>query len=138
MRIQAVAVQRSAFVAIRRSAELRRAVRALVVAGRDRLEALLAGGVPDLQLDLLAVRVLDGAHLEIYPNGRDVRRAEGVVGEPLHERGFADAAVADDEELCGGNKNTRVRFVSTASTRTTTSCASYHGVQHNNANQNDE
>lgn len=43
---------------------------AAVVCGGDGAEALLAGRVPDLQLDALAIEV-NGANLEIYTNGGD-------------------------------------------------------------------
>jgi hypothetical protein len=50
----------------------------LVVARCDRLEALLASSVPDLQLDSLCVDV-NGANLEIYSNGWHEVVCENIV-----------------------------------------------------------
>ena len=55
-----------------------------VVGGGDGAESLLAGSVPNLKLDLLAVH-LDGPNLEIDPYRRYERRIEGVFGEPGEE-----------------------------------------------------
>ena len=61
-------------------------------------EPLLARGVPDLQFDGLAVQ-LDGADLEIDPDGGNVRLGVCVVGETEQEAGFAHAGVSDQEQL---------------------------------------
>jgi hypothetical protein len=53
---------------------------AAVVSGGDGAEALLAGGVPDLQLYALAVE-LDGADLEVDADGGDEGRGERVLAE---------------------------------------------------------
>lgn len=60
------------------------------VTGRDGLESLLTGGVPDLQLHALAVNVhvLD---LEINADGCDEGRREGVAGVADEQTRFADA-----------------------------------------------
>ena len=74
------------------------AVRALVVAAGDGLEALLAGRVPDLQLDRLAVD-LDRADLEVDADGRHEVVCEHVVRESQQQRGLADAGVADQQHF---------------------------------------
>ena len=51
-----------------------------VVGGGDGAEALLACGIPDLQLDALAVE-LDGADLEVNADGGDERGGEAVLAE---------------------------------------------------------
>jgi hypothetical protein len=56
------------------------AVGAAVVRGGDGAEALLSGGVPNLELDCLAVE-LDGTNLEVDADGGDIRFRVGVVGE---------------------------------------------------------
>lgn len=61
-------------------------------------EPLLASGVPDLQFDGLAVQ-LDGADLEIDPNGGNVRLGVCVVGETEQETGLAHAGVSNQEQL---------------------------------------
>jgi len=43
-------------------------------------ETLLAGGIPDLQLDCLAIQ-FDGANLEVNANGRYVRFSVGIIRE---------------------------------------------------------
>ena len=75
------------------------AVGAAVVGRGDGAEALLACRVPDLELDRLALE-FDGADLEVYADGRDVRLGVGVVCEAEEEARLADARVADQEELC--------------------------------------
>lgn len=74
------------------------ALRAAEVGRGDGAKALLAGRVPDLQLDALAVHlhVLD---LEVDSDGGDERGGEGVVGVTEEEAGLADAGVADHEQL---------------------------------------
>jgi hypothetical protein len=54
---------------------------AAVVGGGDGSKALLACGVPYLQFHSLAVQV-NGADLEIYPNGGDETGCEAVFAEP--------------------------------------------------------
>lgn len=75
------------------------AVGAAVVGRGDGAEAFLACRVPDLEFDRLAFE-FDGADLEIYADGRDVRLGVGVVCEPEEQARLADARVADQEELC--------------------------------------
>ena len=62
------------------------------------MEPLLPRRVPDLQFDLLAPE-LDGLDLEVDADRRDERVVECVVGEPEQDAGFADARVADEQEL---------------------------------------
>jgi hypothetical protein len=51
-----------------------------------------------LQFHALAVQ-LDGADLEVYADGRDEGRCEGVFAEAEEAAGLADARVADEEEF---------------------------------------
>mmetsp|Transcript_8630 Transcript_8630/g.24220 ORF Transcript_8630/g.24220 Transcript_8630/m.24220 type:complete len:319 (-) Transcript_8630:1038-1994(-) len=74
------------------------AVGAAVVRGGDGAEALLAGGVPNLELDGLAVE-LDGADLKVDADGGDVGFRVGVVGESEEKARLADAGVSDEQEL---------------------------------------
>jgi hypothetical protein len=74
------------------------AVRAAVVGGGDGAEALLAGRVPDLELDLLAVE-LEVADLEVDADGGDVRVSVRVVGEAEKKARLADAGIADEKKL---------------------------------------
>lgn len=53
---------------------------------------------PDLQLDPLVVAV-DGFDLEVYANGADKGWSEGVICVAEEERGFAHAAVPNDQDL---------------------------------------
>jgi hypothetical protein len=53
---------------------------AAVVGSGDGAEALLAGGVPYLQLDALAIE-LNGPDLEVDADGGDEGRGEGVLAE---------------------------------------------------------
>ena len=71
---------------------------ALVVAAGDGLEALLTSGVPNLQLDGLAVD-LDGTDLEVDSDGGHKVVSEDVIGESEQERGLADAGVSNEEHL---------------------------------------
>ena len=73
-------------------------VRSAVKCDAKGLEPLLARGVPDLQFDGLPVQ-LDGADLEVDPDGGDVGLGVGVVGEAEQEAGLAHARVTDQEEL---------------------------------------
>merc|ERR1712093_124598 len=63
---------------------------AAVVRGGDCPEALLAGRVPDLQLDLLAIE-LDGTYLEVDADSGDEGGRPCVVAEAEQEAGLADA-----------------------------------------------
>eukprot|EP00632_Arachnochrysis_sp_CCMP2950_P005168 CAMPEP_0185700974 /NCGR_PEP_ID=MMETSP1164-20130828/8228_1 /TAXON_ID=1104430 /ORGANISM="Chrysoreinhardia sp, Strain CCMP2950" /LENGTH=465 /DNA_ID=CAMNT_0028367945 /DNA_START=337 /DNA_END=1731 /DNA_ORIENTATION=+ len=74
------------------------AVRAAVVRRRDRPEPLLTRGVPDLQLDRLALE-LDRPDLEVHPDGRDVRLGVRVIGEAQQKARLPDARVPDEEQL---------------------------------------
>ncbi|RMZ97236.1 hypothetical protein BpHYR1_038514 [Brachionus plicatilis] len=69
-----------------------------VVRGGYGAKALLAGRVPNLQLDLLAVQ-LDGADLEVYAYGADERGVVLVFGEAEEHAGLADARVADQQQF---------------------------------------
>lgn len=71
---------------------------AAVVGGGDGPEALLAGGVPDLELDALAIE-LDGADLEVDADGGDEGGGEGVLAEAQQAAGLAHARVAYEQEL---------------------------------------
>lgn len=53
---------------------------------------------PDLQLHSLLMAV-DSLHLEVNAHSADEGRSEGVVGIAEEEGGFANAAVADDEQF---------------------------------------
>eukprot|EP00538_Stauroneis_constricta_P002615 CAMPEP_0119545592 /NCGR_PEP_ID=MMETSP1352-20130426/296_1 /TAXON_ID=265584 /ORGANISM="Stauroneis constricta, Strain CCMP1120" /LENGTH=265 /DNA_ID=CAMNT_0007590159 /DNA_START=330 /DNA_END=1129 /DNA_ORIENTATION=+ len=64
----------------------------------DGAEALLAGRVPDLQLDLGAVDV-DVLDLEVDADGCDEGGAEGVVGVTQQQAGLTDAGVSDHQQL---------------------------------------
>mmetsp|Transcript_36305 Transcript_36305/g.85696 ORF Transcript_36305/g.85696 Transcript_36305/m.85696 type:complete len:230 (+) Transcript_36305:105-794(+) len=74
------------------------AVRAAVVAARDRTETLLARRVPNLQLDRLAIQ-LDGADFKVDANGADVALGVRVVGEAQQQAGLAHTRVADQHKL---------------------------------------
>lgn len=74
------------------------AVRALVVARGDGLEALLSGGVPNLKLDGLAVD-LNGADLKVDTDRRHEVVCEHVVRESQQQGGLADTGVADQKHL---------------------------------------
>ncbi len=71
---------------------------ASVVRRRDRVEALLAGRVPDLKFDLLAVQIY-GLHFEVDADGRDERGVERVVREAAQNACLAYARVADEQDL---------------------------------------
>lgn len=53
---------------------------ASVVSGGDGAETLLAGGIPDLEFNALAVE-FDGADFEVDSDGGDEGRGEGVLAE---------------------------------------------------------
>lgn len=67
-----------------------------VVRSGNRTERLLAGRVPNLQLDLLAV---DGDHpgAELDADRQVMNRLEALVGELEQQAGLADACVAYDD-----------------------------------------
>lgn len=67
-----------------------------VVSRRDGPEALLARGIPDLQLHALIAN-LHRPYLEVNADGRDEGRGEGVLAEAEEAAGFPDARVADEE-----------------------------------------
>ena len=67
---------------------------ATVVARSDCFEAVLAGRIPDLQLDRLAVD-LDSADLEIDTDGGHEVLVEDVIGKTKQKRGLADAGVSN-------------------------------------------
>lgn len=69
-------------------------MRTTIVARSDRLEAVLASRIPDLQLNRLSID-LDGADLEIDTNGRHEVLVEDIVRETQKQRGFADAGVSN-------------------------------------------
>ena len=71
---------------------------AAVVGRGDGAVALLAGGVPDLGLDGLALG-LDGLGGELDADGRLGLEVELVAGEAGEEVGLADAGVADEDDL---------------------------------------
>ena len=71
---------------------------ASVVGRGDGPEALLAGGVPDLQLDALAVE-LDGPDLEVDADGGDEGGGERVLTEAQQTAGLSYARVADEQQL---------------------------------------
>merc|ERR1719277_2024870 len=74
------------------------AVGTAVVAARDGSEALLGGGIPDLQLHGLAIQ-FEGADLEVHADGTYVALSVGVVCETEEQAGLADTRVANEEQL---------------------------------------
>jgi hypothetical protein len=74
------------------------ALSAAEVARCDGAEALLPGGVPNLQLNAssINVNVLD---FEVDPDGSDEGRRERVIGITQQKAGFPDPAVSDHEKL---------------------------------------
>lgn len=71
---------------------------AAIVGGGDGAVALLAGRVPDLGLDGLAVD-LNAAGRELDADGRLAVEVEFVAGESREEVGFADAGISDQDNL---------------------------------------
>lgn len=69
-----------------------------IVGGGDGAESLLAGGVPDLQLDTLSIE-LNGPDLEVDADGGDEGRGKGVFAEAQQTARLADAGVAYQEQL---------------------------------------
>mmetsp|Transcript_16219 Transcript_16219/g.41144 ORF Transcript_16219/g.41144 Transcript_16219/m.41144 type:complete len:211 (+) Transcript_16219:303-935(+) len=84
--------------AVRHIVDQQDALRTPKVGGRDRAEALLAGGVPNLELDDLVTKV-DRLDLEVDANSGDERGAERVVRVPQEEASLAHARVANHEQL---------------------------------------
>ncbi|CAH0375053.1 unnamed protein product, partial [Pelagomonas calceolata] len=74
------------------------ALRAPKIGPRDGPELLLARRVPDLQLHPPPVQI-HGLDLEIDADRRDERRTERVVRVAQQQRGLADGAVADHQQL---------------------------------------
>lgn len=68
----------------------------------DGAEGLLAGRVPDLELDLLAVRDGNDAGAEFDADCNVVGGVEAAFAEADGERGFAAAGVADVDDFLGG------------------------------------
>ena len=64
-----------------------------IVGFGDGLEPLLAGGVPDLHLDLGAVNV-EGFDFEIDPNGGDMGHLIFFIDVAQEDIGLADCSVA--------------------------------------------
>ena len=60
----------------------------------DGAEAFLAGRVPDLELDTLAVH-LDVFDFEVDADGSDEGGGEAVVGVPEQEARFTDSRIAN-------------------------------------------
>ena len=73
-------------------------MRPAVVRGGDCAETLLSRGIPYLQLDALAVK-LDRTNLEVDSDGGNEGGSEGVFAEAQQTARFADAGVADEEQL---------------------------------------
>eukprot|EP00163_Fabomonas_tropica_P022923 TRINITY_DN4015_c0_g2_i2.p1 TRINITY_DN4015_c0_g2~~TRINITY_DN4015_c0_g2_i2.p1 ORF type:complete len:116 (-),score=8.99 TRINITY_DN4015_c0_g2_i2:275-622(-) len=69
-----------------------------VVRGCNGTETFLASGIPDLQLDGLAVK-LNGADLEIDTNGGDVRLSVGVVSKTKEKTGLSYTRITNKEKL---------------------------------------
>ena len=71
-------------------------VRAVIIVRRDALESFLAGCVPNLKLDLVAIDV-DVANLEINADSWNIIIAECLIRELDEKRAFADCGVANNE-----------------------------------------
>ncbi len=65
---------------------------------RDRLERLLARGIPDLDLDYLSVYSQVVAP-ELYSDGDLVLGLELVIHHALHQAGLSHARVSNNNEL---------------------------------------
>jgi len=74
------------------------ALRAAEVGRGDGAESLLAGRVPDLELDALAID-LDVLDFEVDADGGDEGRGERVVRVTQEEARFAHAGVSDHEQF---------------------------------------
>jgi hypothetical protein len=72
--------------------------RATVIGGGDGSETFLSGGVPDLQLDSLAIQ-LNRLDLEINTDSGDERRCELIITESKQETTLADTRVANQKQL---------------------------------------
>lgn len=70
----------------------------LVVGLCDVFEPFLAGGVPDLHFHFFAIED-EGLDFEVDSDGGDVGLFEMIFAEAGDEVGFADTAVADDDDL---------------------------------------
>ena len=70
----------------------------LVVGGGNGLEALLTGGVPNLELNLLAVH-FNSFNFKIDADGRHKVVREHIVSESNKQRGLADARAANEQNL---------------------------------------
>ena len=79
---------------------------ASVVGRGDGPEALLAGGIPYLQLHTLAVE-LNGADLEVDADGGDERGRKRVFAEAQQTTRLAYARVAYEEEFDLGGEGRR-------------------------------
>ena len=77
---------------------------AFVVGGGDRLESgetglpLLAGGIPDLELDAFVVD-FQLSDSEVHADGRQEALVEHVVSETAQDVGLTSATVANDQNL---------------------------------------
>ena len=60
-----------------------------IVRGGDGAEALLAGRVPNLQLNALAIQ-FDGSDFEVNSNGGNKTRGERVIRESKQKAGLSD------------------------------------------------
>mmetsp|Transcript_33767 Transcript_33767/g.78428 ORF Transcript_33767/g.78428 Transcript_33767/m.78428 type:complete len:216 (+) Transcript_33767:146-793(+) len=69
-----------------------------VVASDDGAEAILAGRVPTLQLDLLPLHI-DRSRAKLHPDGNLVCGAIPLVGELQQEAGLPHRLVTDNDEL---------------------------------------
>jgi hypothetical protein len=74
------------------------ALRSSEITGRDGPEPFLAGSIPNLQLDSLAVD-FDILNFEVDANGGDECGREGIVGVSEEKAGFAHSRIADHEEF---------------------------------------
>ena len=73
-------------------------VRTSIIARRDSLETILTSGIPNLQLDGLAID-LDRADLEVDTNGRHEAIMEDIISESEQQRRLADTRVTNEENL---------------------------------------
>jgi len=74
------------------------AMGATIIAARDCPEPFLSGGIPNLHLDDLALKV-HGPDLEVDANGGNEVLGEGVIGKTKQEGGLAHATVANHQNL---------------------------------------
>lgn len=66
--------------------------------GGDGPETFLAGGIPNLQLDGLAVQ-LNGADFEVHADGGNIRLGVRVIRKSEQQARFAHARIANQEQL---------------------------------------